>query len=101
MIEDGEAIPEPSSLDDLADDPDMKGAVAFLVTATVRDAIMRVNITARESQMEKIDALAKAAGMTRSAYMVQAASRAAARVEEKPRKGKPGPARAKAARMAS
>jgi hypothetical protein len=32
-----------------------------------------VNITARESQIEKIDALAEAAGMTRSGYMVRAA----------------------------
>jgi uncharacterized protein (DUF1778 family) len=34
---------------------------------------VRVNITARESQIEKIDALAEAAGMTRSGYMVRAA----------------------------
>ena len=31
MVEDGEAIPEPSTLDSLARDPAMKGAVAFLV----------------------------------------------------------------------
>jgi hypothetical protein len=30
-------------------------------------------ITARESQIEKIDALPEAAGMTRSGYMVRAA----------------------------
>jgi HicB_like antitoxin of bacterial toxin-antitoxin system len=33
----------------------------------------RVNITARESQLARIDALAEAAGLTRSAYMVRAA----------------------------
>ncbi len=33
MIEDGDRIPSPSSLDALADDPAMNGAVAFLVTA--------------------------------------------------------------------
>ena len=70
MMEDGEVIPEPSSLDALANDPDMEGAVAFLVSADVPDATVRVNITARESQIEKIDELARAAGMTRSAYMV-------------------------------
>jgi predicted RNase H-like HicB family nuclease len=75
MVEDGDPIPEPSSLDDLKNDPDMKGAVAFLVTATAPDAIVRVNITARESQMAKIDALAEAAGLTRSAFMVRAATR--------------------------
>jgi predicted RNase H-like HicB family nuclease len=73
MVEDGETIPEPSPLDNLAHDPAMKGAVAFLVSASAPDALVRVNITARESQMKKIDRLAEAAGMTRSAYMVQAA----------------------------
>jgi hypothetical protein len=33
MVEDGEAIPEPSTVDDIADDPALKGAVAFLVPA--------------------------------------------------------------------
>jgi hypothetical protein len=32
-----------------------------------------VNITARESQIEKIDTLAEQAGLTRSAYMVRSA----------------------------
>ena len=32
---------------------------------------MRINITARESQLEAIDRLANKAGLTRSAYMVQ------------------------------
>jgi hypothetical protein len=31
MVEDGETIPEPSTLDALAEDPAMKNAVAFLV----------------------------------------------------------------------
>jgi predicted RNase H-like HicB family nuclease len=31
MIEDGDVIPEPSTLDQLANDPALKGAVAFLV----------------------------------------------------------------------
>ena len=64
MIEDGDAVPEPSKLDAIADDASKHGAVAFMV---------RVDITARESQIERIDALAEAAGMTRSGYMVRAA----------------------------
>ncbi len=46
MAEDGEAIPEPSTIDDVADDPDMKGAVAFLVSVDLGKTV-RVNITAR------------------------------------------------------
>jgi uncharacterized protein (DUF1778 family) len=44
-----------------------------MVSVDAPDATVRVNITARESQIEKIDALAEAAGMTRSGYMVRAA----------------------------
>jgi len=47
------------------------GGLAEFVDAP--DATVRVNITARGSQIEKIDALAEAAGMTRSGYMVRSA----------------------------
>jgi len=72
MTDDDETIPEPSTLDKVRDDPAMKGAVAFLVSVTL-DKTVRVNITARESQIEAIDQRAAEAGMTRSAYMVRAA----------------------------
>ncbi len=70
MLEDGEIIPEPSTLDQLADDRALKNAVAFLVTVDVKDRVERFNITARRSQMDEIDRLAKKRGMTRSAYIV-------------------------------
>ena len=35
MIDDGDEIPRPSTLDDLATDPDMQGAVAVLIPLTV------------------------------------------------------------------
>src|SRR5580693_3137211 len=73
MIEDGEEVPEPSTLDDIAKDAAKHGAIAFMVNVDAPNATVRVNITARESQIEKIDALAEAAGMTRSGYMVRAA----------------------------
>jgi len=73
MIEDGDPVPEPSKLEDVAADAAKHGAVAFMVSVDAPDATVRVNITARESQIEKIDALAEAAGLTRSAYMVRSA----------------------------
>ena len=73
MMEDGEPIPEASTLDALAKDPAMKGAVAFLVNVDVAEKAERFNITARKSQMEEIDRRAKKKGMTRSAYMVTSA----------------------------
>jgi predicted RNase H-like HicB family nuclease len=73
MVEDGEAVPPPSNLDALANDPDMRGAVAILVTSEpAPEKTVRINITARQSQLEAIDRLANKAGLTRSAYMVQA-----------------------------
>jgi predicted RNase H-like HicB family nuclease len=83
MIEDGEEVPEPSKLDDIAKDAAKHGAIAFMVNVDAPDATVRVNITARESQIETIDALAKAAGMTRSGYMVRAAL-GSGRKSEKP-----------------
>ena len=73
ITEDGEALPQPSSLDQLAKDRAMKGAVAFLVTVDVAEKSARFNITARRSQMDEIDRRAKRSGMTRSAYIVAAA----------------------------
>jgi predicted RNase H-like HicB family nuclease len=85
IIEDGEPLPEPSTLDDLADDPAMKGAVAFLLSVDIAEKAERFNITARKSQMEEIDRLARKEGMTRSAYMVAAALAA----KEKPHSSRP------------
>jgi predicted RNase H-like HicB family nuclease len=74
MVEDGDPIPEPSTLDVLADDPDRKDALAFLVHVEPgTERTVRINITAREKQVEQIDRLANEAGLTRSAYMVQSA----------------------------
>ena len=74
MVEDGEEIPAPSTLDALADDPARKDAVSFLVHVEPEETqrAVRINITAREKQVEEIDRLANKAGLTRSAYMVQA-----------------------------
>ena len=73
MTEDGEEIPEPSTLDAVAKDPAMKGAVAFLVTLhPMAERTVRINITGRERDIQRIDRLASDAGLTRSAYMVQA-----------------------------
>src|SRR5258707_12054242 len=90
MMEDGEAIPEPSTLDALANDRARKHAVAFLVHVEPAEKTVRINITARERQVQEIDRLANAAGLTRSAYMVRSALlRAKFRVAESKPKPKP------------
>jgi predicted RNase H-like HicB family nuclease len=83
MLEDGETIPEASTLDDLARDPAREGAVAFLVELDSPERTVRVNITMRESQVSKIDELALDAGMTRSAYMVRASMQGLGRSRKK------------------
>ena len=70
MQEDGEQVPEPSTLDNLQNDPAMRVAVAFLVEAKGPEKTVRINITARESQIAEIDHRARAAKLSRSAYMV-------------------------------
>jgi predicted RNase H-like HicB family nuclease len=83
MLDDGETIPAPSSLDALAEGPAMKRGVAFLVhIEPAVDRTVRINITARAKQVELIDQLAGKAGMTRLAYMVQSA------LKRFPRQGK-------------
>jgi predicted RNase H-like HicB family nuclease len=72
MLEDGEKVPAASTLDALSNDPNMRGAVAVLIRVEpAPEKTVRINITARESQLEAIDQLAGRAGLTRSAYMVQ------------------------------
>jgi predicted RNase H-like HicB family nuclease len=70
MRKDGERLPTPSTLDELRRDPAMKGAVAFLVQVAEPERTIRFNVTARESQLAEIDNRARAARLTRSAYMV-------------------------------
>src|SRR5271156_5504495 len=55
MIEGGDPVPEPSKVDGIAEDAARRRAIAFLVRVEAPDATVRINITARESQMEKID----------------------------------------------
>lgn len=74
MREDGVKIPKPSKLDDLGRPKDVE---AVFVIGVTTDKTLRVNITAPESQIKRIDAAATKAGMNRSAYLVSAALRLA------------------------
>jgi predicted RNase H-like HicB family nuclease len=75
MIEDGEALPVPSSLEAIMGDPDNADAVAFLVTVPEAvDRTVRVNITLPERLLRRIDARAK----NRSAFLARAAEKALA-----------------------
>jgi predicted RNase H-like HicB family nuclease len=73
MREDGDSIPKPSSLESLEKQAARSGAMLLLVNIPADEKTVRVNITARQSQIETIDRLAQSAGMTRSAYIVRSA----------------------------
>src|SRR5258708_10286707 len=56
MLEDGDKIPKPSKMDDLAGDPHRENAVAFLVTPVCnKKKTVRVNITAVANQSDILD----------------------------------------------
>lgn len=74
LIEDGEEIPEPSSLDEVMADPDNQSGVAILVALKdeARKAV-RVNVTLPEDVLKQIDSFAEARGLTRSGFLARAA----------------------------
>lgn len=75
LAEDGEAIPEPSSLEAVMVDPENREGVAILVRAPVKAKAVRINITVPEDALREIDAYAEGHGYTRSGFLVQAAKR--------------------------
>lgn len=76
LAEDGEAIPEPSSLEAVMADPENRDGVAILVAAPERAAkTVRVNVTFPEDVLDRVDRYAESHGYTRSGFLAQAAKR--------------------------
>lgn len=74
MVEDGEEIPKPSSLENIMADPDFSDGVAFLVNIPeIKPKAIRINISVPEVTLRQIDAVAKKRGLSRSSFLVQAA----------------------------
>jgi predicted RNase H-like HicB family nuclease len=73
LTEDGEAVPEPSSLEEIMSDPDNRSGVAILVSVKTEQAkAVRVNVTLPEDVLEQIDRYADAHGFTRSGLLTRA-----------------------------
>lgn len=84
MIEDGEAIPEPTSLEDIMADPENRDGVAILVKALSLDQrSIRVNVTFPEDVLRQIDSYAQRAGFTRSGFLAVAAKHEIEREEKR------------------
>ncbi|MFG1393709.1 type II toxin-antitoxin system HicB family antitoxin [Xanthobacter agilis] len=75
MIEDKDSIPEPRPLRAiLAAAPEwLEGGVAVLIPVDLPGKSVRINISVDENALNRIDRAAKAAGQTRSAFLVKAA----------------------------
>lgn len=79
MREYGEAIPEPMGLEAAKDHEFAKNAVAFIVVVAGEEAgdrAVRLNITLPEKLTRRIDAQAKSLGLSRSAFLAKAATKA-------------------------
>jgi predicted RNase H-like HicB family nuclease len=70
----GEAIPSPSSLEAIRANPDFAGWAFGVVTldpALLDDTVERVNITLPRRVLKRLDAIARAAGATRSGFIAR------------------------------
>ncbi|MDM9628937.1 type II toxin-antitoxin system HicB family antitoxin [Rhizobium sp. S152] len=74
LIEDGETLPQPSSLETVMANPENKDGVAVLVSLKAASSrAVRINVTLPEDVLARIDAVAAAAGLSRSAFLAKAA----------------------------
>lgn len=76
MAEDGDAIPEPSSLEQIMQNPQNRDGVAVLIAVTPPvPRSVRINITLPADLLDKIDEHAEREGFTRSGFLAQAAKK--------------------------
>ncbi len=76
MLEDGEEIFTPSSLDAVMADPVFVTGVAFLVAAAEpKPKAVWVNIIVPEDILRAIDVWTKQHGLSRASFLIQAADR--------------------------
>ena len=80
MKEDGDPIPEPSSLDLVKANPDYADADAFFVVTIPEQKTKskRINITLPESDLKAIDEYSKRHDLSRSKFLLRAAKKALA-----------------------
>lgn len=76
MLEDGEGMPAPASLDVIMASDNFKDGVAFMVHAPVKEKAVRVQVTLYPSVLSQIDATVSERKTTRSAFLAQSALKA-------------------------
>ena len=79
LAEDGEAPPEPSSLEEIMANAENRDGVAVLIPAPAGEVkSVRVNITLPADVLNEIDAYVEKEGFSRSGFLAQAAKKAMA-----------------------
>jgi hypothetical protein len=79
LAEDGEPVPEPSSLEEVMSVRENKDGVAVLIAAPDAEVkSVRINVTLPADALEQIDQYAEREGFTRSGFLAQAAKKAMA-----------------------
>ncbi len=74
VVAEGQTIPAPSPLEQVLESADAHGAAVFLVALRpTKGRAVRVNITLDEFLLKEIDAEAAQQGMSRSAFLAEAA----------------------------
>jgi predicted RNase H-like HicB family nuclease len=75
MLEDGEKIPEPSSMADIQVDPEVQEAYRVMVPVDLPGKTLRLNITMDEGLVAQVDKAASKLGMSRSGLLAMGARR--------------------------
>jgi predicted RNase H-like HicB family nuclease len=76
MAQDGEAAPEPSSLEEVMSIAENRDGVAVLIEAPAAEIkSVRINITIPVDVLDQIDKYAEREGFTRSGFLAQAAKK--------------------------
>jgi len=79
LAEDGEAVPEPSSLEEIMSIRENMDGVAVLIAAPATEVkSIRINVTMPADVLDQIDRYAEREGFTRSGFLAQAAKKAMA-----------------------
>ncbi|MFN7102947.1 MAG: type II toxin-antitoxin system HicB family antitoxin [Pseudorhizobium sp.] len=76
MLEDGDMIPEPSSLETVMAELANRDGVAILVPIKMPESrAVRINVTLPEDVLRKVDAFTTSRGLSRSGFLAGAARR--------------------------
>lgn len=72
LIADGEALPEPSGLEDIMADPSNRDTIALMVTVPDATAeTIRVDLAIPTTTLRDVDARARSRGLTRSEFLAR------------------------------